>query len=252
MTKDNIANALREAADALGAASGVQHVDAYLSRHQFELELIVRTKGTDISLWDLGGGLGVFAAAAARLGIRATLVDDFVDLALRGADAAAIDALEHMGVNVVRHDFDSGPTPLGENIDVVTTFHTIEHLHSSPRATYHRVADALAPGGVFIIAGPNAANLRKRITVPLKGSGWSTMDDWYMQPRFRAHVREPVANDLRLIADDIGLHGKVIGKNFLGRNRGGVVGRLARTASPVLERRPSLCSDLYLVAQKPA
>lgn len=227
-------------------------IDKYLPRHEFELRLVTGLKrGADFSLWDLGGGVGVFAAAAAQLGINATLVDDFADLEMRGAADAAVETLERLGVTVIRHDFDAGPTPLGEEMDVVTTFHTIEHLHSSPRETYKRIARSLAPGGVFIIAGPNAANLRKRITVPLKGTGWSPMDDWYYQPRFRAHVREPVASDLLTIAEDIGLRPRVLGKNFLGSNRPGLVGKIAQATGPLLERRPSLCSDLYLLASKP-
>lgn len=224
----------------------------YIPRHAFELELILGLKGTDIDLWDLGGGAGLFAAAAAQLGIRTTLVDDFFDLEQYGAADATIAILESLGVQVVRHDFDMGPVALDKGLDVVTTFHTIEHLHSSPRGGYQGVVEALAPGGLFVVAGPNAVNLRKRLTMPFGGVHWSTMDHWYYTPVFRAHVREPCARDLLEIAADLGLSGRVLGKNFLGQGHGGWKGQLAKVSTRVLELRPSLCSDLYLVATKTA
>jgi SAM-dependent methyltransferase len=254
-TRSSISAALDTAATELGTIEGLppNFVDVYRERHQFELELVLGRKGTDITLWDLGGGTGLFAAAASLLGVRATIVDTFLDLELYGPNtvASTISKLDGLGVRTIRHDFDKGPAPLESGIDVVTTFHTIEHLHNSPRAEYQRVADALAPGGLFVIAGPNAVNLRKRITTPLGKTEWSTMEHWYHEPRFRAHVREPRAADLAYIAQDIGLEAEILGKNFLGLRHTGWKGRVTRAIGPVLEKRPTLCSDLYMVGSKP-
>ncbi len=54
--------------------------------------------------------------------------------------------------------------------------------------------------------------------------------------------------DLYLIAEDMRLCDvEVIGANFLGRRRTGVVGWAAKQADGLLGKRPSLCSDLYLI-----
>ena len=71
-------------------------------------------------------------------------------------------------------------------------------------------------------------------------------------PVFRGHVREPRVQDFEHIAQDIGLTPRVIGQNFLGQSSNNPLVRcLARVGGPLLERRPALCSDLYLVGQKP-
>jgi SAM-dependent methyltransferase len=248
-----IRQALRHSADALADLPGFPrgYIEQYVARHTFELGLITALKGTDIDLWDLGGGSGLFAGAAAQLGMRPTMLDDFTELDQAGAFDAMNAALSQLGVRVIRHDFDKGPPVIDAGVEVVTTFHTIEHLHSSPRDGYKAVAKALAPGGLFVIAGPNAVNLRKRIAMPFGRVEWSTMDHWYYSPVFRAHVREPRAQDLIEIADDLGLDGHVLGKNFLGQMHKGWKGIAAKALTRLLESRPMLCSDLYLVARKP-
>ena len=61
-------------------------------------------------------------------------------------------------------------------------------------------------------------------------------------------MREPRVQDLYLIAEDMRLHDvEVIGANFLGRRRQGLVGWAAQQADGLLLKRPSLCSDLYLI-----
>ena len=78
------------------------------------------------------------------------------------------------------------------------------------------------------------------------------MDEWYEQPVFGGHVREPDVDDLRYIARDLGLTAvRVHGRNYLGRGHGGAKGALAQLADPFLRSRPGLCSDIYLVGQKP-
>ncbi len=246
---DAITRAVHEAAADMGDTPGIGRDTArsYAPRVEWELRQITARKGTAISLWDLGGGLGLLAHAAAQLSIKAANVDDYVvDLA---APDAAIDRLERAGVRVIRHDFSELLT-IDPGVDVVTTMHTIEHMHSSPKEQYHRVVDALAPGGLFVIACPNAVNLRKRVTTLMGKSSWSTMGQWYESPVFRSHVREPVLDDLRYIAQDLGLSAEFYGKNFIGQSRGGWRGRVAGVVGPMLERRPTLCSDLYLIGTK--
>ena len=47
--------------------------------------------------------------------------------------------------------------------------------------------------------------IRKRLTVPFGSGKWSSMADWYEDPIFRGHVREPDVDDLFYIAREVGL-----------------------------------------------
>lgn len=245
----DIRAALDKAVGILAAVPGVSTPSAYVRRHEFELDLIVGRKGTDVSLWDIGGGLGVFPLAAACLGMRATIVDDFYDLA--GTKADVLTALRHHGVRVIEADLPATSVTFDPGIDVITSLHTIEHMHHSPRRLYHDAAAALAGDGLLILAGPNAVNLRKRLTVPFGRGEWSSISDWYETAHFRAHVREPRVQDFQYIARDLGLTAEILGRNFLGNNSTTPsIQVLARWGGPLLERRPSLCSDLYLLASR--
>jgi len=217
-------------------------------RHDFEFRLIERRRGLEGSLWDLGAGSGLFAMAASRLGMNVTAVDDYLDLERHDMRNAIFELFAAYDVRVVDCDIVAEPPQFDAGIDVITTLHTVEHLHASPKRLYHDVRQALAPDGHFVLAGPNAVNGRKRLTAPFGRYEWSTFDDWYHQPVFRAHVREPRVPDLHLIAQDMRLCDvEVLGANFLGRRRDGVVGLLAKRADVLLRKRPSLCSDLYLI-----
>ena len=70
---------------------------------------------------------------------------------------------------------------------------------------------------------------------------------------FRGHVREPDVEDLHYIARDMQLaQVEIFGRNWAGYLGGRAVRTLTRLLDPLLQRRPSLCSDLYLVGRKPA
>lgn len=239
-------------------------------RVAFQIQLVVRRAGCDVSLCDIGSGVGLFPAGCARLGMRVTMMDDFQHPfgagnnpeALREAPDSVnyeladsvLELHQSLGVDVQRKD------PLtekfgfpGASLDVVTTFDSMEHWHRSPKQLFASVRDALVPGGVFILGVPNAVNLRKRITVPFGYGKWSQMAHWYEPERFRGHVREPDVGDLHYIARDIGLTDvEILGRNWAGYLS---VNRWVRRATAIVDRvlqlRPSLCSDLYLIGRKP-
>jgi SAM-dependent methyltransferase len=60
-----------------------------------------------------------------------------------------------------------------ETIDVFTIFDSMEHWHHSPKPVFAAVMRALRPGGLFVLSGPNCANLRKRITLLFGRGKWS-------------------------------------------------------------------------------
>lgn len=242
-----------------------------IPRVAYEIELVTARVGADSALCDVGSGLGLFPAACARLGMRVTMIDDFVH---PFADAESADAVpdapdavyyqgveealalhRRLGVTVVQRDpLVQGFGFSSKSLDVVTLFDTMEHWHRSPKKLFHAIMDALVPNGLLIIGGPNCVNLRKRITVPLGRGKWSQMAHWYEPEQFRGHVREPDVGDLRYIARDLGLDDvEIVGCNWAGHlsaNRW--VRGITAVTDRLLQLRPSLCSDIYLIGRKPA
>ena len=216
-----------------------------LPRVLFEAGLVGAPRGDD-RLVDLGAGLSLLPLACARLGWRVTAVDDF------HLDYAGYDFALHReaGVQVERADLLSWrppPGPLGAAVCV----DVLEHLHHSPRPLVTAVAQALAPGGLLLLGAPNAANLRKRLALPLGVSVWSRFDDWWEPEIFRGHVREPTLPELRRMVRALGLREQaVFGRSFSGRYRGGATALLARLAELPMRALPRLASDLYLTARR--
>ena len=139
------------------------------------------------------------------------------------------------------------------SLDAVTSFDSMEHWHSSPKKLFQSIVTSLKPGGWMILGVPNAANLKKRIEALFGFTEWSAMEDWYESPRFRGHVREPTVRDLRYIGRSLGLRDiQILGFNWLGHgNPSGIVAKMTPLVDAVLRLRPSLCSDIYLLAQRP-
>ncbi len=206
------------------------------------------------SVLDIGGGYSALSLLLAGLGKRVTVLDDF-------SHAYFSERLDHRrlvldaGVELVEQDAVSGePLPFPDSsFQAVTSLDSMEHWHHSPRRLFHEVVRVLAPGGVFILGVPNAVNLRKRMVVPLGKTNWSRFEDWYFEPTFYGHVREPTVSDLSRIAADMALASwRIVGRNWLGYRRGGRI----KLATTVLDRplrlRPSLCANIYLIGRRRA
>jgi SAM-dependent methyltransferase len=229
----------------------------YLERIAFDIALVFeRLKRERPTVVDIGGGLGLFSAGAAALGARSILVDDnaiWREPDWRERFPAVAQIWERHRVEVVERDvIADGLGDAVDRFDAVTNFHFMEHVHASPKALFHDAFSRLTPGGVFAVAGPNAANLRKRLAAILGKTAWSPIAQWYEEPVFRGHVREPSVDDLEYIAHDLGMRDTtVVGRNFLGlASPHGSRRAAARALDYPLRLFPSLCSDLYLVGRK--
>jgi SAM-dependent methyltransferase len=221
-------------------------------RNADQIEMVIHELGTDITIVDLGGGWGTFAAGCSFVGMRAVLVDDFRNpdhnTDYREALRSSYD------ISIVSRDIisDGIDFPQG-TIDCFTCFHSMEHWHHSPKRLFHQVIEALRPGGLFFVGLPNCVNLRKRITVPLGHGKWNSMQDWYEEPVFRGHVREADIDDLRYLARDLGLvNARTFGRNYIAHLS---PSRLIRLCTDIadypLRFFPSLCGDIYLLGRKP-
>lgn len=235
---------------------GIPHIETDVERVVFQLLLLRRrVNRCGASLYDIGGGTSLFPAAAAKLGMEVTVIDSYEDVNnIPQNEAILKEVFPYFGITVIHADVvsDQSAFEAPESVDVFTCFDSMEHWHHSPRPALHSMMRALRKGGWLTVGMPNAVNLRKRLTVPLGKNNWSPLSEWYDRPRFQSHVREPRVDDLVYIAGDVGLEETVI----LGRNWAGYVSERPwiRTITPVLDKvlqlRPSLCSDLYLIGRK--
>jgi SAM-dependent methyltransferase len=234
-------------------------------------------------LLDLGGGISSFAPMASELGFETILIDDFEGgggvayptnsnqeqtsnaRPLAPGEVSAQESkliLERMqahGIHVHKLDFLSAPLPIEtESIDVATCIHSLEHWHNTPKPLFAELRRIIKSGGYLLLVTPNAVNLRKRIAVVMGKSNLPTLDQWYNEPTFRGHVREPVIGDLcRLLEWNKFVVREIAGRNFIGRCSEQLAFLpkwmryfLARNSERFLKYLPSLCSDLHVLGQK--
>jgi 2-polyprenyl-3-methyl-5-hydroxy-6-metoxy-1,4-benzoquinol methylase len=227
---------------------------ASVERTSFHLGLAIQYAGKqDLVIADIGGGHGLFSTGCAALGMKVTLVDDFGNpVNYTEASKEALKIHEELGVEILRLDAPRNLALPKEHYDVVTTFDSIEHWNHSPRKALHVMLDSLKEQGWMIIGVPNCVNLRKRLTVPFGKGKWSPMKYYYWEDEFRGHTREPDVDDLHYISRDLGLEEvKIYGRNWMGWGHP-KLRRIMPILDPLLQLRPTLCSDLYMVGRKPA
>ena len=218
-----------------------------------------------VRLMDLGGGFSYFAPLAIELGPETILVDDFaggggLELQESAVEAKAI--LERMrtrGIQIHTMDILKSPLPAETgSIDIATCFHSMEHWHSSPKPVLQELQRVVRPGGYLLLAGPNALNLRKRITAVFGKSNLSPLAHWYDPPVFRGHVREPVVSEFcqMLEWNHFDVRG-IWGRNFMGGEGAGMMAlpawlrhHISDGSEPFMKVIPSLCSDIHAIGQR--
>ena len=233
----------------------ISHALREIPRIEFHIWLAIVDKDPNsLHICDLGGGTGLFSVTCAALGAEVLLVDDFNDPVNHQIGNSVLKVHETHGVKILQRDvIREGIEDVTQKFDVITTFDSMEHWHHSPKRLFRTVKELLMPNGKFILSAPNCVNLRKRITAPLGRGQWSSMQDWYEFEVFRGHVREPDVRDLRYIADDMQLENvRIYGYNWLGHLSDSLLIRTAtRVIDVPLRYFPTLCSDIYMVGEKP-
>jgi SAM-dependent methyltransferase len=226
-----------------------------------ELSWIAKPGGTVV---DLGGSSAFHASVCVELGMRAICVDNCL-IRPRGSrddkffahDIEAVASARKFGVEYIEADLLTWEPPFGEeSVDICMSFDAIEHLPRSPRSLFQKLVGCMKRRGRLLLGAPNAANILKRWRMLMGQNVFASFDEWYMYPSFNGHVREPVVEDYSRLASDLGLQVvEIAGRNWLGlsggRHRSRVVSEVARFADWPLRLAPTLCSDIYLLAEKP-
>lgn len=211
------------------------------------------------SLVDLGGGVSPLNAFLAQQGMNVAVVDLLQDYythsTVIGSIAPQIKMIESCGVRFVKADFtdcDLRSHFAGESVDTIVSYHTLEHLHHSPRRLLGSAYEILRPGGKVIIEVPNAANMLKRLKLLVGRTNYQPYRQYFESDRWVGHVREYTVGDLREMASHLNLsQWSLHGRNWYGtlyrkvRPRG-----LAAVLDRLLRVRPGLCGSLFLVGRK--
>ena len=211
------------------------------------------------SLVDLGGGVSGTNGFLSLHGMDVTIVDLFQEYyswsTIKDPIAEQQEFLASFGVKFIHADLvecnllEYFPPA---SVDCVATYHTLEHLHHSPRRLLESAMKVLKPGGTLVIEVPNAANLLKRFKLLLGKTNYPDFSGFYEKERWVGHVREYTVGDLRQIAHKLGLVDWYIkGKNWYGSlYRKKKLENAARPLDGLLQIRPGLCGSLFLVGKK--
>ena len=223
---------------------------SHFEQLSFHVQLVFRPGGT---LLEIGGGHSLVAPTCAALGMQVYLLDDFADSPGDPEGLECLDIIRTTGVQVICQDATAARFDLDAVwLNVVASFDSVEHWHSSPRPCFRRAMCTTKPGGTFILSAPNAVDLFARWRILFGRSCWSGFDEWYYPQTFRGHVREPTTDDLRRIAQDLGLEQvQILGRNWRLRSLAPRIAIATRLIDNVLRLRPAWCSDIYLSAVNP-
>lgn len=174
---------------------------AYLAnsaeRYALALQLLGRRPSglpRDASVIDVGGFIGAFPLALARLGLRVSLTEryDYYD----GAFDDLRDYLQAEGVTVIDADYTEAEQARG-HFDVVLNMAVLEHLAHTPRPMMDNLAASLSPDGALILDTPNLMFWRKRLGMLAGKSPWPPIRDLYeAEIPFTGHHREYTRNEL--------------------------------------------------------
>jgi SAM-dependent methyltransferase len=213
---------------------------------------------------DLGGGLDIFNGLLTDLGNDVSVFDilEFDDAWMAGDKDFSITLkkklkfLKERGVKFYNKDVIQ--TDLREyyelnSVDVINSFHCLEHLHQSPKKVLESAIAVLKPGGSIIIEVPNSLNLIKRIKVFLGYTNYIPFAHYFNAELFTGHVREYSVGDLQQLSNQIDM----VGSNIVGRNFFGALytkfgyNLITKSSDKLLRSRPGLCGSLFLVWVKP-
>jgi SAM-dependent methyltransferase len=143
------------------------------------------------------------------------------------------------------------PFATPQSFDMVMMHDVLEHLHDSPRGLVTQLTRLIRDGGFFFVTVPNAANIRKRLSLLRGSTNLPDFEYFYWLPSpWRGHVREYVRQDVLLLATYLGLQIREV------RSTHHMLARIPERARPIYRAATAVFTgwrDTWvLVAQKPA
>lgn len=98
---------------------------------------------------------------------------------------------KHPGINVHACYYEKEKWPLEDNsTDIVTHLDLIEHVHPPLQFMFQEIMRVLKPGGILIMATPNFASLRKRLSLLRGHYPLGQLDLFFNSDPFVEHIRE--------------------------------------------------------------
>jgi 2-polyprenyl-3-methyl-5-hydroxy-6-metoxy-1,4-benzoquinol methylase len=148
-----------------------------------------------ITALDVGGWLGAFPLALARLGIQTTVAEEYAYYGDALNELVAL--LKRDGVAIRAVDY-TQPIKIYDRFDLVTNMAMIEHIPHTPKQLLDNLRNSLAPNGTLILDTPNIAYWPKRRQALRGESVHDAYCRWFDggQP-YVGHHRELTATELR-------------------------------------------------------
>jgi 2-polyprenyl-3-methyl-5-hydroxy-6-metoxy-1,4-benzoquinol methylase len=156
----------------------------------------------ELRLLEVGGFLGAFPLALARLGVPVTLVEEYDYYG--GALDQLKTFLENESINIVSTDFTVRAIQLEdfstERFTLVTNMAMVEHLPSSPKMLLENLHRVTAEDGKLMLEVPNIAHWPNRLRLLRGRSIHPAIDGYYdSEPPFLDHHREYTEQELRQV-----------------------------------------------------
>lgn len=226
-----------------------------LHRIAYEHSLVFHNQGSYV---DVGAGIGMLALACKLTGVDSvSIIEDFAD-PWHDSEATTdfTDVLKNHDVKIINGNALTLDWPIPDNsLDCVSSFDSLEHWPHSPAHLFGEIKRVLKPGGKFVLGAPNAVNILKRIRVVTGKTNLPKWKDFYEQTPWRGHIHEPTLSEFHEIMETLEFETVYTGgRNWLAYRSGysNMKLQMVKTVIPLLNKFPTLCSDLYIVGRKPA
>ena len=211
------------------------------------------------SIIDLGGGISLTNGVLAQLGMKVYVVDlldeYYPHSSLHEDGLLQVSFLREKGVHFIKADLlDCNLLDhfRKNSIDRITSYHVIEHFHSSPRRLLEDSLELLNGEGFLFIEVPNAVNILKRFKVLCGRTNYTPYHEYYFSEKYLLHIREYTLGDLMQLAHNLGFERyEIYGRNWYGTLYTTLGNQLlAKYLDKFLQTFPGCCGSLFLKLEK--
>jgi len=211
-TKGNILDPLRQVAEFFGKPAEDTILFENQGKHCFEIRLMLDKIGKGSRILDIGGGMGVNLLCLHRMmgtALQLFLVDRFQEYAddnPMGPWTTGLQLMQQAAISVTNQDFwdDYSLRYDSDQFDLVTCFDVIEHFPGHPLRLLGEVKRILRPEGAFILGGPNAIALNRRIKLLVGMHPYIAFQGW-CSAKYIGHFREYSAKEYQQLLEMAGL-----------------------------------------------